>query len=144
MESRIMVGTIILRDDLAFPKSIAIQSAAYCAGWLRIKEMSTTVLDRTLRSAGWNRFYIAGAMRTLELGNGKDACVRRGIARLAARAKASNFNCLQVTGVTQKSSFGIPFVSFSANACHIQEGTALAVGAPPLGSARSRFIKSLW
>ena len=139
-----MVGTIILRDDLTFPKGIAIQSAAYCAGWLRIKEMGTTVLDRTLRSAGWNRFYIAGAMRTLELGNGKDACVRRGIARLAARAKASNFNCLQVTGVTQKSSFGIPFVSFSANACHIQEGTALAVGAPPLGSARSRFIKSLW
>jgi hypothetical protein len=144
MENRITIGTIILRDDFAFPKNFGIQSAAYCAGWLRIKGMTTTVLDRTLRSAGWNRFYIAGAMRTLELGNGKDACVKRGIARLAARAKASNFNCLQVTGITQKSSFGIPFVSFSANACHIQEGTALAVGAPLAGSLRSRFMKSLW
>jgi hypothetical protein len=144
MESQITIGTMIMRDDLELPKKFAIRSETYCTGWRRIRGISSTILDRTLRSEGWNRFYIAGTMRTLELGNGKDDCVRRGIARLAARAKASNFNCMQVTGMSRKSSFGVPFVSLSANACHIQEGSEMKVAAPLAGSSGSRFMKSLW
>jgi hypothetical protein len=144
METEIKVGSMIVQNGTPLPKVLNLQSAAYCEGWRRIKGISSTVLDQTLRTAGWNRFYIAGAMRTLELGNGKDACVKRGIARLAARAKASNFNCLQVNGIDRKSSFGISFVSFSANACHIQEGSAIRIAEPAAGSTKSRFIKSLW
>ena len=144
METEIKVGTMIMRDDLVLPKAVAIQSATYCSGWRRISGISSTMLDRALLTAGWNRFYIAGALQTLELGNGNNACLRRGIARLAARTRASNFNCLQVTGISRKSSFGVPFVSFNANACHIQEGSAIVVAVPTAGNRRSRFMKMMW
>lgn len=144
MENEIKIGSLIVQNDIPLPKRMVLQSTEYCKGWRQIKGASASTLDRALRAAGWNRFYIAGAMRTLELGNGGDACVRRGISRLAARAKASNFNCLQVNGIDRKSSFGVPFVSFSANACHIQEGSALLIARPSAGSSVSRLMKSLW
>jgi hypothetical protein len=137
-------GTLILRDGILLPKSAAIQSVAYCDGWRKIKGMSTALLDRTLRSAGWNRFYIAGELRTLELGNGREDCIRRGISRLAARARASNFNCLEVTGMTQKWSFGIPFVYFCATACHIQQGSELRVATPTKATLSGRMLKQIW
>jgi hypothetical protein len=144
MLTQVENGTLIMRDGILLPKGSTIQTAAYCAGWRKIKGMSTELLDRTLRTAGWNRFYIAGELRTLELGNGTDACIRRGISRLAARARASNFNCLEVTKTTQKWSFGIPFVYFCATACHIQQGSALHVAVPSRATLAKRMLTQLW
>lgn len=144
MESQIKIGSLIVQNDIPLPKRMVLQSTAYCKGWRQIMGASASTLDGALRASGWNRFHVAGTMRTLELGDGGDACLRRGISRLAARAKASNFNCLLVKTIDRKSSFGVPFVSFSANACHIQEGTVLGVAATSRGSAGSRLMKSLW
>jgi hypothetical protein len=136
-------GTMMMREGTSLPKTVAVSSVPYCDHWRKINGLTSATLDRALRGVGWNLFFMAGELRTFVPGNGQEESVQRGIARLAARAHASNFNGLQLTGIVRKWSFGIPFVVFTANAFHIQEGSELKVPAISKKGLSRRIINAV-
>lgn len=143
MSTDMMAGTLLMRDGTFLPKTLLIQSAPYCEAWRELKGIDTYTLDREARSSGWNLFFVAGELRTSVFGESK-ASVRRGTERLANRVSSSHFNCVQIGRILRRRFLGIPYLSFSAYAFHIQDNRSLGVSLAAPVSLVTRMFRRLW
>src|SRR5260370_20359342 len=112
------VGTII-------PQFLGVERELYSQGWEIIKNSDADALDRDIRRAGWNFFFLATSIHATALGYLGERTVRRAMERVLAKAEPSKFNCLEITKISAKQFLGFPYVHVSAHSRHIQKSPFL-------------------
>lgn len=121
MRGTIRAGTILMQADTVMPQSLRVESEPYWQAWEMVTDSDGDILDRDLRTAGWNFFFLAATIRTTVWGHRGERTVRRAMKRVLAEAKFLKFNCLEVTEMTAKRFLGLPYIRISAHSRHIQK-----------------------
>ncbi len=125
MSGTIKAGTIIMKVGTIIPQSLRVETELYSHGWEIIKNSDAYALDRDIRRADWNFFFLAGNIQAAALGYWRERTVRRAIKRVLAKAERSKFNCLEITKISAKQFLGFPYVHVSAHSRHIQKSPFL-------------------
>jgi hypothetical protein len=66
---------------------------------------------------------MAGSVKKHAFGMDEEARVRTAVGRVIKDVQAQKCNCVEITHVATKSFLGLPYVSITAHARHIQGGT---------------------
>ena len=120
------VGTVMIQEGLMFPDGFVLDSDGYTVGWRAARAADGFGVDRSLRSAGWHMFTIAGGtFRAMTWGSAANG-LRRAVIRLLALVRGQWFNSAEVTAISNGHFLGIPYTSVTVHARHIQQGYLLA------------------
>jgi hypothetical protein len=106
-------------------QTLAIESDPYVGNWSVVRSLGGFALDRKIRAAGWNFFFLAGEAKAMFFGVVGEKNIRKALKRILAKMSDHNFNCLEVTGITGKHFAGVPYTLISANWRHIQKSCRL-------------------
>jgi len=117
--------TIFIKEDTPLPANLPIESEAFLPGWRVVKNLDRSALARNIEGANWNFFYLAGEIRATVLGRDRSGTLRRAVKCVLAKQEGQKFNSLEITKVVAKRFLGIPFMSVTAHARHIQQGIGL-------------------
>ena len=120
MEDTIKAGAILIEDGALLPESLGLESEPRSNGWRRVKNLDAVGLDRRVREAGWTFFYLAGEIKANVFGFDVEKTTRKATTRLLEILKSDKLNCLEITQVACKRFLGMPYVSVSGHARHIQ------------------------
>jgi len=124
MADQINIGTIFLEEGTPFPSSLKFESEPYSNGWRSLKNLNGYELDRRLRAVGWNLFKLAQVKASV-FGVNREKAVRRAVKRVLAKVTQDDFNALEISQVAVKRFLGLPYVTVSAYARHLQESMFL-------------------
>ncbi len=124
MSNTIQAGTMLVQQS-ALLHSLGTKGEIYSDQWCSLGAHESAGLDRKLRDAGWNFFFMADELRTIVPPWGGQRTLRAGVKRLLARTRAQQFNCMQLSNVLQERFLGIPFISVVAHARHVQQGSRM-------------------
>jgi hypothetical protein len=126
-------GTILIREDTILPTNLSIKSDAFVPGWRVVKNLDRSELTRKIEAVNWNFFYHAGEIRATVLGRDRLSTLRRAVKGVLAKQEGPKFNSLEITKAVAKRFLGVPYLSLSAQARHIQESIYLvpATGLAP-------------
>jgi hypothetical protein len=125
LSGTIEAGTIIMKVGTIIPQSLRVETELYSQGWEIIKNSDADALDRDIRRADWNFFFLAASIQATALGYWRERTVRRAMERVLAKAERSKFNCLEITEIFAKQFLGLPYVHVSAHSRHIQKSPFL-------------------
>lgn len=118
------MGTIMMQSATVTP---GWTSEPYSPGWEMVQAFDPDSLDG-LHKAGWKFFFLAERIESVAaLISGKQAALRKAISRILRKAKATGFNSLEITEVSQRRFLGLPYLFVSAHPRHIQKGNHLAI-----------------
>jgi hypothetical protein len=125
MAEKITSSTILIKEGTRLPEGMQLEGEPYSAGWRLAKNFDGGELDRKIRDAGWNFFYMAGEIKVSVFGRDGEVTRRKAIGQILAKLKFDKFNCLEITQVAAKRFLGLPYVSIAAHWRHIQESLVL-------------------
>ena len=125
MSGTIKAGTIMMKAGTIIPQSLRVETELYSQGWEIINNSDADAVDRDIRRADWNFFFLAASIQATALGYWGEKTVRRAMERVLAKAEPSKFNCLEITGISAKQFLGLPYVHVSAHSRHIQKSPFL-------------------
>jgi hypothetical protein len=120
----IKAGAVMIREGILLPDCAHIETLSYSASWRSVLNDDSFAVDRKLRAAGWQFFFVAGELKVIEPGWGAST-IRRGINRILARGGKRNLNSMEITQVAAARFLGIPYVSVRAFSYHIQKQPVL-------------------
>ena len=122
----INVGVVMARSGTIFPDdAVGAPEQLYSPGWGLIHNVTGQDLDRDLRKAGWSFFFMAGSIQASVLGRRSERSTRNAMRRVLAKANRSSFNCLEVTELSTRTIFGIPYTHITAHSRHAQSTSYL-------------------
>jgi hypothetical protein len=116
---------ILFKEDAVLPPNVSIASEAFLPGWRVASSIDRYALARKIEGAKWNFFYLDGEIKATVLGRDRSGTLRRAVNRILAKPEGLRFNSLEIKKVASRWFFGIPFLSVTAHARHIQEGIGL-------------------
>jgi hypothetical protein len=119
---QIKAGTV--EEGTPLPDSLNFESKPYSNGWRSVKNLNGYGLDRKIRAVGWTLFDLA-QIKASVFGFDREKAARRALNRVLANVKSDNFNSLEISQVAAKRFLGLPYVTVSAHARHIQESMFL-------------------
>ena len=125
MSGPIKAGTIMMKAGTIIPQSLRVETEVYSHGWEMIKNSDADALDRDVRRADWNFFFLAASIQATSLGYWREKTVRTAMERVLTKAERSKFNCLEITKISAKQFLGFPYVHVSAHSRHIQKSLFL-------------------
>jgi hypothetical protein len=125
MTFNIRIGTILMQDRPLMSQRLGLQPDSYSGRWSVIRALNGFSLDRKVRAAGWNSFFMAGTITASAFGSIKEGSVRTALQRIFSKVRAEDFNCLEVTGIVARRFLGVPYVTVSAHSRHLQQGSFL-------------------
>ncbi|HEX2713020.1 MAG TPA: hypothetical protein VHM88_12545 [Candidatus Acidoferrales bacterium] len=117
--------TIFIKEGTPLPATLSIESDVFLPGWRVVQNLDRDALARRIESSNWNFFYLAGELRATVLGRDRSGTLRRAVKCVLGKQEGQKFNSLEITKAVSKRFLGIPFVSVTAHARHIQEGIGL-------------------
>jgi hypothetical protein len=100
LSGTIKAGTIMMKGGTIIPQSLRVETELYLHGWEIIKNSGADAVDRDIRRADWNFFFLAASIQATALGYWGEKTVRRAMERVLAKAEPSKFNCLEITGIS--------------------------------------------
>jgi hypothetical protein len=125
MTTTVQTGTILIDNEPRLAPVMALKSEPYSGNWRVLSGLDGFALDREIRAAGWNFFFIAAEMRGMFFGAIMPRKVQGALKRILGRVRSQSFNCIEVTGIVAKRFLGIPYVAVSAHSRHIQKSCQL-------------------
>jgi len=125
MPSTVEVGTILMREWPGMPKLIGVETEPFFGGWSTVKVPDTSPLDRKIRAAGWNFFFMATEVKTMFFGSLSATKIQSALRRILAKVKLQHFNALEVTELVARNFLGVPYVTMSAHSRHLQHSCNL-------------------
>src|SRR5689334_9849702 len=118
----ITAGTLLIQKGTPIPQFFQIGIDRYPNAWMPVTTNSNVhEFEKELATAGWTFFYMAGEIRTIAFGFDKPKMIDVALRRLMANVTLQKCNCLEIDKVATHSFLGLPYVSVSAHARHIQE-----------------------
>ncbi len=125
MGSEIVAGTVMMRVGTSLPSGMNVTTDAYSRNWDVITGPNAFAMDRSLRAAGWNFFFNAGAVHAVTFGRGVEKNAKQAIDRILTRVRALNFNSVEITEISSKRFLGLPYTSACGHGRQIQVGQTL-------------------
>ena len=101
------------------------ESEPYSGNWRLVKALDGFALDRKVRDAGWNFFFMAAEIKVMFFGALGTKKIQNALKRILAKVTHQNFNGLEVTGIVAKRFLGVPYATVSAHSRHIQQSCCL-------------------
>lgn len=127
MPQEVHVGTILMSQwppFLGLP-SEGLESAPYSGHWSVVRALDGFALDRKIRAAGWNFFFIASEVRVMFLGSLGAKKIQHALRRILGKVSPQHFNGLEVTRIVAKRFLGLPYTIVSAHSRHVQQSCYL-------------------
>ena len=125
MTATIQVGTVLIEDRPAMAQALDLQCEPYAANWGALNALDVVGLNRKIRAAGWNFFFMAAERRVMFLGAIGAKKIQSALQRMLEKLRPLNFNCLEVTGIVARRFLGVPYTVVSAHSRHIQQSCYL-------------------
>jgi hypothetical protein len=122
MPQEVHVGTILISQ---WPQIFGLESEPYSGNWSTVKILDGSALDRKIRAARWNFFFIASEVKAIFIGAPRAKKVGQALTRILAKVSHLHFNGLEVTGIVAKSFLGLPYTVVSAHSRHVQDNCYL-------------------
>jgi hypothetical protein len=120
----VVQGTILIRGDALLPRSMDVASQPYTKSWSCIALLDRSTLDRQIKDAGWNFFYLAGELKGSAFGSDENA-TKRALGRIIAGLEPDKYNCLEITCAKTSRFLWLSYVTVTAHSRHIQESNRL-------------------
>ena len=99
----------MMKEGTIIPQPLRVETEPYSRGWETIKNADADGVDRDIRRADWNFFFLAASIQATALGSWGERTVRRAMERVLAKAEPSKFNCLEITEISAKQFLGFPY-----------------------------------
>ena len=116
-------GALLLEKGTPIPPFFGVRSESHLNAWMSVTTTKNFPhLERELATAGWTFFYIADEMRATAFGFNRQEATDNAIERLMASVRSQHCNGLEIDHVSTHSFLGLPYVSVTAHARHIQQG----------------------
>lgn len=115
-------GTILVEAGAILPGSVSLQPGGLSQIWRSVANLDKVALAAELAQAGWTFFYMAGVVQKHAFGFDEETRMRAAVGRVIKEVEAQQCNCLELTSFVTKSFLGVPYVSVTAHARHIQDG----------------------
>ena len=125
MPPTIQVGTVLINDSPLITQLFGLDSEACAGDWSVVMKLDGFALDRKIRAAGWNFFFMAPEVKVKFFGAVGAKKVQNALIRILAKVKRQHFNGLEVTGIVAKHFLGVPYATVSAHSRHIQQSCRL-------------------
>ncbi|HXM11230.1 MAG TPA: hypothetical protein VN946_14860 [Terriglobales bacterium] len=122
MPPEAQVGTILM---LEWPQLFGLETEPYSENWSMVKVLDGFALDRKIRAAGWNFFFIASELKVMFLGTVSAKNLRQALRRILGKVSEQHFNGLEVTGIVAKRFLGFAYTVVSAHSRHLQRNCYL-------------------
>jgi len=107
------------------PEQMDVVTEPYSPGWRTIAGENGFALDRKLHLLGWNCFFFAGELKAVSFGSSGAGMLNAAVLKLLAKVRSLDFNSVEFTNIVKARFLGIPYVSVSGHACHIQPNSQL-------------------
>jgi len=117
MPQEVQVGTILMSK---WPQLFGLESEPYWGNWSVVHAPDAFALDRKIRAAGWNFFFIASEVKVMVFGTLGAKKIQRALNRILGEVSWQHFNALEVTGLVAKRFLGVPYAIVSAHSRHVQ------------------------
>jgi hypothetical protein len=121
---QIKPGTVFIEEGTPLPDSLKFESEPYSDGWRLVRNLNGYGLDRKIREVGWTLFNLA-QIKASVFGFDQEKAARGALNRVLAKVKSDNFNALEISQVAASRFLGLPYVTVSAHARHLQESMFL-------------------
>lgn len=121
----IEVGSLMLRTGVLQPDALRISTTSYSKQWDVVVGQDGFALERAVRAAGWHFMFVAGVVRAMAFGRSEGKNARLAVDRVLAKIRMQDFNAAEVAEISTKHFLGIPYLSVSAHARHLQQGNTL-------------------
>jgi len=121
MTDAITAGSILIDGHAYLPNSMRLQSEPDSSGWATLNG-TRPAFENDVQEAGWTFFFMAGEIEATVFGFDRQKTLHAALRRLIMNVKSHNCNAIEITQVTVKSFFKVPYVSVSAHARHLQKG----------------------
>ncbi len=128
MPPEVQVGTILMSEWPQFLglkseglECEGLESKRYSGQWSVVKALDGLTLDRKIRAAGWNFFFIAAEVKVMFFGALSAKRIQHAVNRILDKVGQQNFNGLEVTGIVAKRFMGVPYAVVSAHSRHVQQ-----------------------
>jgi hypothetical protein len=125
MATSVQVGTIFIEDRPLILRALDLESESYSGAWGVLQSSTSSDLDQKIRRAGWNCFFMAAEVKATVFGALAAKNIRRALKQIFVQARKPDFNCLEVTKITQNHFLGVPYITVCAHSRHIQQGSLL-------------------
>jgi hypothetical protein len=119
------VGTILVEEGTLITQLLGLESEPCSGNWSVVKTLDGFALDRKIRTAGWNFFFMATEVKVMFFGALGTKRIYNALKRILAKVRPQNFNGLEVTGIVAKRFLGVPYATVSAHSRHIQQSCCL-------------------
>ena len=80
----------MMKTGTIIPQSLRVETELYSQGWEIIKNSDADAVDRDIRRADWNFFFLAASIQATALGYWGEKTVRRAMERVLAKAERRN------------------------------------------------------
>jgi hypothetical protein len=115
MPDTIKAGTILIKERTSLRGSLPLGTRPFSRGWRLLGIPGGQGVERMVREAGWEFFFMAGKIKAISLGVEREKRTRR-----------AAFNCVEFTQVIAKRFLGLPYVCVTAHSRHIQKGNVFS------------------
>ena len=122
MPQEVQVGTILMSE---WPQLFGLETELYSGQWSVAKGLDGFAVDRKIRAAGWNFFFIASEVKVMFLGSPGTKKIRHALSRILGNVAGQHYNAVEVTGIATRSFLGVPYAILSAHPRHVQENCYL-------------------
>ena len=122
MAQEVQVGTILISE---WPQIFGLENEPFSGQWSVVNGLDGFGLDRKIRGAGWNLFFIASEMKAMFLGAAGKKKINRAVNRILGEVNKQHFNGLEVTGIVAKRFLGFAYTVVSAHSRHLQRNCYL-------------------
>jgi hypothetical protein len=125
MPPTIQVGTILIEGRALLAEGLGLEGEPYSGNWSVAKVFDSFALDREIRAAGWNFFFIAAEVKVMFFGALGANKIQNALKRILEKVRPQYFNGLEVTGIVAKRFLGVPYAVISAHSRHVQQSCFL-------------------
>ncbi|MFZ0759764.1 MAG: hypothetical protein WAM69_07445 [Candidatus Sulfotelmatobacter sp.] len=125
MSATVQVGTILMKKCPEMAQLLQLESEPCWGNWTLVSTLDGVSVDRKIRAAGWNFFFMAAEVKAMFFGVPGATKIQDALQRILAKVKQEHFNGLEVTGIVASHFLGVPYVTVSAHSRHMQRGCYL-------------------
>ena len=125
MPQTLQVGTILVKESALMPELLDLEIEPYSGNWNLVRTLDAFALDRKIRGAGWNFFFMAAEVKAMFSGAVGAKKIENALHRIFRKIRRQPFNALEITGIVRKRFLGVPYTIVSAHSRHIQQSCYL-------------------
>jgi hypothetical protein len=115
-------GAILVESGTILPAAMLLEPDTLLCTWRSVSDPEHVGLPAQLTKAGWTLFFMTGAIHKWAFGFDETKRVHAAVGRIIKDVQDQKCNCLEITHLVTKAFLGIPYVSITAHARHIQTG----------------------